>query len=65
MREKNTRRGKSLVYIQKLQEERGKEGTFIVQVQYRQNATWQGQVLWAEKNRREQKRIFQKCSGID
>ena len=36
-----------------MQEERGKEGTFIVQVQYRQNATWQGQVIWAEENRKE------------
>ena len=50
---KNTRKGKPLMNIQKLQEERGKKGTFIVHVQYRQNATWQGQVLWAEKNRRE------------
>ncbi|MBP7349179.1 MAG: hypothetical protein KA965_10895 [Butyrivibrio sp.] len=36
-----------------MQEERGKESTFIVQVQYRQNATWQGQVVWAEENRKE------------
>ena len=36
-----------------MQEERGKEGTFIVQVQCRQNATWQGQVIWAEENRKE------------
>lgn len=28
----------------------GKKATFIVQVQYRQNATWQGQVVWVEKN---------------
>ncbi|MBP7348162.1 MAG: hypothetical protein KA965_05725 [Butyrivibrio sp.] len=39
--------------IQKIQDERGQKGTFIVQVQYRQNATWQGQVLWAEKNKKE------------
>lgn len=26
----------------------GKKGTFVVNVQYRQNATWQGRVLWAE-----------------
>lgn len=28
--------------------ETGKKGTFVVNVQYRQNATWQGRVLWAE-----------------
>lgn len=27
----------------------GEEGTFIVHIKYRQNATWQGQVTWAEK----------------
>ena len=27
-----------------------KKATFIVQVMYRQNATWQGQVVWSEKN---------------
>ncbi len=26
----------------------GKKATFVVNVQYRQNATWQGKVLWAE-----------------
>ncbi|MEG0803364.1 MAG: hypothetical protein RSF90_00260 [Pygmaiobacter sp.] len=30
--------------------ERGEKATFIVQVQFRQNATWQGTVTWAEKN---------------
>lgn len=30
--------------------QRGKKATFIVHVQYRQNATWQGSVFWAEKN---------------
>ncbi|MCI8888854.1 MAG: hypothetical protein HFG70_12330 [Hungatella sp.] len=28
--------------------ETGKRATFLVNVQYRQNATWQGKVLWAE-----------------
>lgn len=27
---------------------RGKLGTFVTHVQYRQNATWQGVVVWAE-----------------
>ncbi len=30
--------------------EKGGKGTFVVQIQYRQHATWQGKVLWAEKN---------------
>ena len=29
-------------------EQKGTKGTFLVCVQYRQNATWQGSVLWAE-----------------
>ncbi len=28
---------------------RGEEGTFLVHIKYRQNATWQGQVTWVEK----------------
>ena len=28
----------------------GKKGTFITSVKYRQNATWQGEALWKEKN---------------
>lgn len=35
-----------------IEENRGKMGTFIVQVKYRQNSTWQGEVTWAEKNRK-------------
>ncbi len=30
--------------------EKGKRATFIVQVQYRQNSTWQGKVKWIEKD---------------
>jgi len=29
----------------------GVRGTFIIQIQYRQNSTWQGLVTWAEKDR--------------
>lgn len=32
----------------------GKKATFVVQVFYRQNATWQGQVVWSEKNQTKQ-----------
>lgn len=28
----------------------GKKATFIVQVQYRQNATWQGSIKWVEQD---------------
>ena len=31
--------------------EYGLQSTFVVSIQYRQNATWQGRVTWAEKNR--------------
>ena len=31
-------------------EKRGEKATFVVQVQFRQNATWQGTVTWAEKS---------------
>lgn len=29
-------------------ENRGKEATFILHVQYRQNSTWQGKLIWVE-----------------
>lgn len=35
-----------------IESNRGKKGTFIVQVKYRQNSTWQGEVTWAEQNRK-------------
>lgn len=31
-------------------EQKGAQATFVVHVQYRQNATWQGNVVWADKN---------------
>lgn len=33
-----------------LGEEPAGKATFIVQIQYRQNATWQGQIHWKEKD---------------
>lgn len=39
----------------RVQERKGDKGTFIVQVKYRQNATWQGEVIWTE---RKQKQYF-------
>lgn len=29
----------------------GRQATFIIQVQYRQNATWQGKIIWTEENK--------------
>lgn len=31
--------------------ENGKKATFIVNVQFRQNATWQGTIRWVEKQK--------------
>ncbi|MBP3927297.1 MAG: hypothetical protein J6D13_09025, partial [Clostridium sp.] len=39
----------------RVQENKGEKGTFIVHVKYRQNATWQGEVIWTE---RKQKQYF-------
>lgn len=33
----------------KLLEHKGSLATFVVNVQYRQNATWQGKIVWANK----------------
>lgn len=35
--------------VNDLTEQTGERATFVVHVMYRQNATWQGNVLWAEK----------------
>lgn len=34
-----------------MDKKRGKQDTFIVRIQYRQNATWQGHVTWVDENR--------------
>ena len=34
-----------------MDKQRGDKATFVVRVQYRQNATWQGQVTWTEENK--------------
>jgi hypothetical protein len=31
----------------------GAKGTFLISVHYRQNATWQGTIAWAEKNKKQ------------
>lgn len=30
---------------------KGDKATFIIQIQYRQNATWQGKIVWADQNK--------------
>ena len=39
--------------VQRVQGRRGDKGTFLVCVRYRQNSTWQGHVVWAEKNQQQ------------
>lgn len=45
-------KGERTVVLSKevMEEKRGEKATFLVRVQYRQRATWQGQVTWVEKN---------------
>lgn len=33
-----------------LENKHGEKGTFVIYVKYRQNATWQGEMLWLEGN---------------
>ena len=51
-RKQNQSKAKERTPMQKKTEvtQKGGKGTFVVQIQYRQHATWQGKVLWAEKN---------------
>lgn len=39
-----------LMSAQEVKDRQGERATFVIHVQYRQNATWQGSVVWAEKN---------------
>ena len=41
---------KDAVKINTQEEPAGSKCTFEITVKFRQNATWQGQILWAEKN---------------
>lgn len=40
-----------VVEAREMERQHGEKATFVVRIQYRQNATWQGQVTWAEKNK--------------
>ena len=50
-KEKNTAKGASQVTdIDQVIKEYGDLATFLVHVKHRQHSTWQGEVVWAEKN---------------
>lgn len=46
---RNYREANRVMSFEKLTEKNGSQGTFMVHVQFRQNATWQGQVTWMEQ----------------
>lgn len=51
-RKKITQKGMAkIMKDESLLGKRGEKGTFIIQVQYRQNSTWQGKIVWVEENR--------------
>lgn len=55
-KEKNTAKGASQVAdIDQVLNQNGDLATFVVHVKHRQHSTWQGEVVWAEKN---EKRTF-------
>lgn len=39
--------------VDRIQDKAGEKGTFIVHVMFRQNATWQGEVVWADKKKKQ------------
>ena len=46
---RNYRKMEKVMELEELMQQKGAEGTFLVHVQFRQNATWQGQVTWVDK----------------
>lgn len=54
LRRRKTRARKGMEQVQdneKMIKQQGDIATFVVHVQYRQNATWQGEIMWAEKRK--------------
>lgn len=49
-RQKIQERQVAVVSMKEMEKRHGEKATFIVRIQYRQNATWQGEVTWAEQN---------------
>lgn len=50
VRQKRDREVRRYMSDELLKEKRGEKATFVVQVQFRQNASWQGTITWAEQN---------------
>lgn len=50
VRQKKNREVRRYMSDEVLKEKHGEKATFVVQVQFRQNASWQGTVTWAEQN---------------
>ena len=50
--EKPTRKPEKVMEGWEVAEQRGKLATFLVHNQYRQKATWQGELLWLEEERK-------------
>lgn len=44
-------RPKEIQKVADMMEHRGDLATFVVHVQYRQNATWQGKIVWTDKKK--------------
>lgn len=42
---------KKYMTSQEVTEQKGSKATFVVNVQFRQNSTWQGSVVWVDKNK--------------
>lgn len=51
--ERMRKKGEKTVVVKEeaMNKHQGEKATFIVRIQYRQNASWQGQVTWAEENK--------------
>ncbi len=50
----NYRETEQIMSLEEIANKKGPEGTFMVHVRFRQNATWQGQVTWVEKKQTSQ-----------
>lgn len=49
----NQQKGEKIIVVNEetMKKHQGDKATFVVRIQYRQNASWQGQVTWAEENK--------------
>lgn len=49
-REKKKEEAEKMRKPEEILKQNGEEATFVLHIKYRQNATWQGSVTWAEEN---------------